>query len=118
VNVRNRNLYKVVAHLANQRKLRGVDDIMENKPEFVDDFFDRITLEYKGDPALIYREAASYYFYWKLYRKALQSAWKGFLVRPFQLINLRTYLYVVRHRIFNFFHFEKNNKKHYKEIVF
>jgi len=118
VNIRNRNLYKVVAHLADQRKQRGVDDIMENRPEFVDDYFDRITLKYKQDPALIYREATSYYFYWKLYRKARQAAWKGFLIRPFQLINLRTYLYVVRHQIFNFLNFEKSNKKHYKEVIF
>jgi len=116
VNVRSRNLYAVVSYLGNQRKQFGKDVIMENKPELADAFLDQITTKYKDDPALIFREAASYYFYWRLYRKALQSAWKSFVKRPFHIINMRTFLYIIRQLIFNLFNFDKVSKKHYKEI--
>jgi glycosyltransferase involved in cell wall biosynthesis len=116
VNIRNRNLYHVVSYLGQQRKQKGADVIMENKPELADAYLDQITVKYQHDPALIYREAASYYFYWKLHQKALQSAWTGFITRPFQLINLRTYLYIIRQQIFNFFKFDKRNKKHYQKV--
>jgi len=117
VNVRNRNIYTVVSYLGNQRKQFGKDVIMENKPELADAFLNQITYKYKDDPALIFREAASNYFYWRLYRKALQAAWKSFAKRPFHIINIRTYFYIIRHLIFNLFNFDKGIKEHYKEIL-
>lgn len=115
VNVRNRNLYSVVTYLGNQRKQNGKDVVMQNMPHVADAYLEQITLKYTDDPALIYREAAAYYFYWRLYKKALQAARKGFWIRPFQLINLRTYFYVLRQTTIKIFKFDGESKKHYKE---
>jgi glycosyltransferase involved in cell wall biosynthesis len=117
VNIRNRNLYKVVSYLANQRKASGKDFLMEGKPELADDYLASITQKYTQDPALVYREAAEYYFYWRLNQKALESAWSAFLKRPQQLTNLRTYLYIIRKQVINFLKFDRNPKIHYKETL-
>ena len=98
VTVKNRNLYKVVYHLFDQRK-NGKDDLELNLEGKVDDFFQGITSHYFKDTSLIYREAASYYMYYKLYGSAVKSSWKAFFKNPLELINLRTLLYCIRKSI-------------------
>jgi len=113
VDVRNRNLYKVVAMLGEQRRKSGTDFLMENRPEKADKYLDEVTIEYKKDPARIYREAAAYYFHWKLIVKACSAAWSGVLVRPFDLKNIRTLFYIIRKSFLSF----ESAKTHYKKIL-
>lgn len=114
VDVRNRNLYKAVAFLGKQRSVSGSDFLMENKPEKVDEYLHEVTKAYRDDPSLICREAAAYYFHWSLTNQALESAWKGILMRPLDLRNFRTLLYILRKLLMNKI---ENPKTHYKKVV-
>lgn len=117
VDVRNRNLYKVVAHLGAQRKEIGTDVLMQDRPELADEFLDQVTQHYKHDAALLSREAAAYYLYWKLNMKACRASAQAFLTRPFHPVNLRTFLYVIRKIIINKFKSHERHKEHYKESM-
>lgn len=114
VDVRNRNLYKVVAFLGRQRRTTGSDSLMDDKPEQADQYLYKITSAYRDDPSRIHREAAEYYFYWSLNLKAIQAAWKGFLLRPFNLKNIRTVLYIFRKILIKDV---ETSKKHYTQIL-
>jgi glycosyltransferase involved in cell wall biosynthesis len=96
VNVRTRNLYKVVAFLAKERATKGVDSIAAGTPELADAFLNDVTLHYTVDTSLIHREAASYFMYWQLYTRAIEESWLAVRRNPFQLINYRTLQYCVR----------------------
>ncbi|MFK8013658.1 MAG: glycosyltransferase family 2 protein [Marinicellaceae bacterium] len=101
--IRNSQLYKVVVHLAQQRETFGEDDLMKNDIDSVDKYFNKITEHYKYDKGLIYREGASYYLYWKYYKKAINYSLKSIIVSPFNLKNIRTLFYCLRKSIKNVF---------------
>ncbi len=98
--IRNKNLYHVVVYLAKQRELTGIDDLMCNQNELVDAYFDEITVEYKTDKGLVFREGAAYYMYWNYYSKAIKYSIKAIKHDPLKLINWRTFLYCVRKGIY------------------
>lgn len=100
VDERNRNLYKVVAFLGEQRKKDGVDCLMRGQPDEADIFFEKVLEPYRSDKARIHREAAAYFMYWKLYSKAIGKSMQAIKKRPLQLINWRTLFYCVRKSIF------------------
>ncbi|MFK5894850.1 MAG: glycosyltransferase family 2 protein [Pseudomonadota bacterium] len=94
--VKNKHLYRVVVHLAKQRKKNGVDDLMQNNAKAVDDYFASITYHYKKDKGLIYREGASYYMYFDLYSRAIYYSIKAIIYNPIGLLNWRTLFYCCR----------------------
>jgi glycosyltransferase involved in cell wall biosynthesis len=96
VTIKNRNLYKVVLHLTQQRFELGFDDLQLTRDNLVDEYFTSITEKYKIDPSLIHREAAAYYMYWKFYRKAIKEAFIGITKRPISFVNYRTLQYCIR----------------------
>ena len=96
VNIRNRNLRHIVSFLADERKARGTDSLMENRADVVDHHFYQITAKYRSDPALIHRQAAAYFMCWKLYPRAISESWLAVKRRPFALENFRTLQYCIR----------------------
>lgn len=96
INERNRNLYKVVAFLGDQREKFGNDCLMRGKPEEADAFFAKVLQPYNQDKARIHREAAAYLMYWKFHKKAIAECFKGIRKRPFSFINWRTLFYCFR----------------------
>lgn len=101
VDIKNRNFYKIVVFLANERKDRGRDSLMEEKYEVVDDYFVTITEKYRLDTSLIHREAAAYFMYWRLYFRAIGESFKAVRKNPLHLVNLRTLQYCIRNAMFN-----------------
>jgi glycosyltransferase involved in cell wall biosynthesis len=99
--IRNKHLYEVVVYLAKQREDYGEDDLMLKKEKLVEDFFDKITLQYTKDKGLIFREGAAYYMYWKYYKKSINYSFKAIRQSPFDLLNWRTLLYCVRKGMFS-----------------
>lgn len=114
VDVRNRNLYRVVSYLSQQRRSAGNDSLMQNNEEELTMFLRLSTAHYEEDPALIHRQAAAYFFYYQLYRQAIQEALKGIRVRPWKLVNVRTLLYVLRKMLVKLI---TNVKTHYTEVL-
>lgn len=96
VGVRTRNLYKVVVHLAAQRKTSGLDDLMRGNPERVDQFLVETTGRYERDKSLIHRESASYFNYFKLRGLAIDASVKAIKTEPFKIVNWRTLGYTLR----------------------
>lgn len=116
VDIRNRILYKIVIFLSEQRRTYGVDDLMDRKESNLDNYYNRLALPYAKDSTLIYHEAAAYYFYWHLYRKAFGAAWLAIKTNPMKFANYRLFLYLVRkcgpkQLMFALF------KKHYSTII-
>ncbi|MDH5610393.1 MAG: glycosyltransferase family 2 protein [Cyclobacteriaceae bacterium] len=102
VSIKNRNLYRVVLHLTNQRKGGEKDDLEKGRVELVEDYFYEITETYRKDRSLINREAAAYYMYWKFYKKAIQESVKAILKEPLNFRNFRTLQYCLRKSILRF----------------
>jgi glycosyltransferase involved in cell wall biosynthesis len=116
VDIRNRNLYKIVSFLGKQRQETGSDALMRGQLEEVEIFYQEVTKQYVLDSALIYREASAYYFYWGLYRKSFGAAWRAFLTAPLKLVNLRLLFYLLRKILPKQIKFEVS-KKHYSETL-
>jgi glycosyltransferase involved in cell wall biosynthesis len=95
-NVRRRYLYKVVAFLADERRLYGTDSLENGNVETVEKYIDTITEEYSRDPSLIFRDSASYYMYCRYYRHALQESLMAIANAPLNIINYRTLFYCLR----------------------
>lgn len=114
VDVRNRNLYKVVSYLTVERRNTGFDALMENRNDQADHYLAQATAHYNNDPALIHREAAAYFLYWQLYSEAIKEAVKGIIKRPFDFINLRTLLYVLSKRLLTS---RSDVKEHYTKVL-
>jgi len=95
-NVRRRYLYRVVAFLADERRLYGTDSLEKGNIETLDKFVDTITEEYSRDPSLIFRDSASYYMYCRYYRYALQESLLAIAHAPLKIINYRTLFYCLR----------------------
>jgi glycosyltransferase involved in cell wall biosynthesis len=101
VDVRTRNLYKVVSHLAVQRKNNnGVDDLMSGHPERIEEFLLQTTKRYLLDKSLIYRESASYFNYFKLPGLAVEASVKAIRSEPLKIVNWRTLGYTLRKSLF------------------
>lgn len=86
----------IVSYLAKQRRDTGQDDLMRNRPDLVDSYFEELRKPYKTDPSLVYREFASVYMYNRLFGSAIKTAWQGLLIRPTYFVNWRTLQYCVR----------------------
>jgi len=87
---------KIVKHLAQQRRGSGQDDLMRNRPDLVDAYFEKLRQPYKADPTLVYREFASGFMYNELFTSAIKSALKAVLIQPGNFINWRTLQYCLR----------------------
>lgn len=96
VTVKNRNLYKIVLYLTNQRFLNGIDDLDLGRVDKVNKHLHSITEGYRVDPSKIYREAASYYMYWNLYAKAIRASIKAIKTNPRLFVNYNTLQYCLR----------------------
>lgn len=86
----------IVKHLAQQRRESGQDDLMRNRPDLVDAYFEKLRQPYKADPTLVYREFASGFMYNELFTSAIKSAFKAVLIQPGNFINWRTLQYCLR----------------------
>jgi len=100
VTVRNRNLYKVVSFLANERRERGSDSIQEGKAEVANEYFSMVTEKYSIDSSLIHREAAELLMHWRLHWRAIKESSIAVRNNPFQLVNYRTLQYCIRKLMF------------------
>lgn len=90
--------FELAKYLGKQRAESGADDLMRGKEATLQKYVDEVLLApYTADPALIYRIYASSFMYNKLYRQARNAAWQAFLIRPFHLVNFRTWFYCLRH---------------------
>jgi glycosyltransferase involved in cell wall biosynthesis len=99
VNIRNRNLYKVVVFLRNQRIVNGLDCLMSGEPSTADEYFESVTEPYKIDNSLINREAAAYFLFWRMYSRAIRESLMAIKKQPSILKNWRTLFYCVRKSI-------------------
>jgi len=87
---------EIVKYLANQRKYRKSDDLIDGNFYLVHSFFDKIRLPYKLEPSKIYQEYAENFMYNNLYLKAIETSFEGLKVEPFKLKNWRTLQYCLR----------------------
>lgn len=86
----------VVKHLAQQRRETGHDDVMRNRPDLVQAYFEELRKPYKEDPSLVYREFASACMYNHLFGSAVNAAGRAVLNRPGNFVNWRTLQYCLR----------------------
>lgn len=98
VTVWNRNLYKLVVFLAEQRAEEGTDYLQQGREDLLMAYFDDITAHYAEDTTLIKREAAGYYNAWKLFDKAVEVSWEAVKKEPARLVNWRTWFYCLRRK--------------------
>ncbi|MEQ8423533.1 MAG: glycosyltransferase family 2 protein [Cyclobacteriaceae bacterium] len=85
--VRISNLYQAISFLTGERRRSGVDSLMKNNPEAVDQHLELIAEENKKDPSLIHRRAAFYFMYWKLSATAWNCACKAWIKKWWSLKN-------------------------------
>lgn len=96
VDIRNRNLYRVVVYLAKQREKYGEDCLDRDRPDIADRFFKKITRKYDKDRSLIHHEAASYFIYYDLYWRAIKEALHAIVKKPLSIRSYRLVFYCIR----------------------
>lgn len=89
--------HDIVRFCSNQR-LNGEIDSLSPKGEraLLEKYIEKKLQPYKQDPSLLYRKNAEIRMYNKLYSSALAAAWEALKVRPTNMKNIRTLLYVLR----------------------
>jgi glycosyltransferase involved in cell wall biosynthesis len=103
---------EVVKHLARQRRETGQDDLMRNRPDLVQEYFEALRKPYKADPSLVYREFASSLMFNRLFGRAIKAAWLGVLNRPGYLVNWRTLQYCLRVSLIKWLSFRADRNKY------
>lgn len=73
---------KLRVFLAEQRKRDGVDCLMENKPQILENERQRLLAMYSKEPGRVYWEHSHKMLYFNLKRIALKSAFKAFTIDP------------------------------------
>lgn len=111
--IRFNHLYKVISFLIEERRKSGIDSLMNNRPEVVDQYLEMMSEENRKDPSLIYRRAGFYFMYWKLTSTSWESARKAFRVNPWCLKNFLLVIYIAMLGVFEIL----RRKKHYKNLV-
>lgn len=86
----------LVIHLANQRRERGTDDVMDGKLDKVQAKMDELRSPYRNDPSLVYREYAAQFMYNRMFGPAIATAFLGVRKCPGALVNWRTLQYCLR----------------------
>lgn len=87
---------QIVQELARQRFENGQDWIDQGNEAALKTYEDTLLEPYVKDPSRSYREWASKLMYNKNFGQAIRSAFEAVKVRPFMLVNWRTWLYCVR----------------------
>lgn len=93
--IRFANLDKLIASLSRQRREEGMDDLMKNKSEKVDQYLKDLSHPYEINPSLIYRQAATYHLYWKVNEEALRSIIKAFQLKPLHFRNFFLLVFIL-----------------------
>jgi hypothetical protein len=88
-------LDKIIAQLTRQRRVDGADDLMNGKPEQMDEYLDQISNKYKDNPSLIYQQAATYYLYWKMDSEAWKNIIMAFKLKPFHFRNFFLLIFIL-----------------------
>lgn len=96
ITAQKKNFYKMALEFHRQRKFRGYDDLMEGRYAEVQERLEFHMKPYLDDPSLIHRENAAFFMYYKLFRKAVFTSWRGCVSSPLSLENWRTLQYCVR----------------------
>jgi hypothetical protein len=116
VTVRNLNLHRLIGFLSRQRREQGKDCLQRGKAQEADEFLETVQKEYDADPSIFLRHQAFFHLYWGLTDLAISNGWKAFLVRPFYLKNLLSFILIV-FRIGGFSLNRKINRKHYLKFI-
>lgn len=89
------NLDNVISSLSKQRRAVGVDDLMSNNPDKVNQYLDKLAQTYVTNPSLIYQQAATYYLYWKMDSKAWENMIMAFKLKPFHFRNFFLLIFIL-----------------------
>jgi glycosyltransferase involved in cell wall biosynthesis len=116
VTVRNLNLHRLIGFLSRQRREQGKDCLQRGKAQEADEFLETVQKEYDADPSIFLRHQAFFHLYWGLTDLAISNGWKAFLVRPFYLKNLLSFILIV-FRIGGFSLNRTINRKHYLKFI-
>ncbi|HEX7016454.1 MAG TPA: glycosyltransferase [Cyclobacteriaceae bacterium] len=103
---------EVVKHLARQRRDSGQDDLMCNRLDLVQEYFEELRKPYEADPSRVYREFAASFMFSRLFGRAIKTAWLGVLSRPGYLVNWRTLQYCIRVSLIKWLSFRANRNKY------
>lgn len=87
---------KLINLLAEERKLNGIDSLMTNNHQKIEEYLAQIRQPYDKDKSLFYRKAAAHSLYFNFYKNALIYALRGILAEPLKIITYREFLYVLR----------------------
>lgn len=87
---------KITQYLHKER-LNGQQDALQRDDwPLIEQLEKKYAEPYMNDPTLHLREMASFFMYTQMYKEAIKYSWRAIMLKPFSIINLRTFQYCVR----------------------
>jgi glycosyltransferase involved in cell wall biosynthesis len=116
VTVRNLNLHRLMGHLSQQRREKGLDCLQRNTPAEADNFLSDVQKEYDQDPSFFFRHQAFFHLYWGLADLSFVNILNAIGAKPLKIKNWLALPYIVL-RIGMFYLNRVVNKRHYIELI-
>ena len=92
---RKKAMKKVVNFLADQRKIKGTDDLREGIIINVEKIVNDEMVGYSNDLGKIHRENADLMFYFKNPKKSMIYGFKAFKAAPFHMLNIKCLIFTI-----------------------